>query len=191
MRQAHWTTLALATLWPAEAHAATGGEEPNLFAGTLLQSLAAIIAFLLVLLILRKYAWGPILKGLQDRENQIKQDLQGAEQANAQARRTLAEYEQTLAEAHADSRKLLDQARADAQELRAKLKDETEREMANLRQRAGEEIDLARQHALADLHAHAAELATAVAAKVIGRQITDADTQRLVDESLQELDRLN
>ncbi len=183
--------LGVGALSPTLALAADeGGGEPSLFAGTWLQSLAAIVAFAIVLLILRKYAWGPILQGLQDRENQIKNQIGEAEKANAQAKQTLSEYERKLAEAHAESRKLLDQTRADAEQLRARHKAEAEAELNQLRQRANQDIDRAKQQALSDLYAHSAELATAVATKILQRQLTPDDTQRLVDESLREIEQM-
>ena len=133
--------------------------------------------------------WPKILKALKAREDKQRGDLAAAEKANADAKASLAQYEQKLAEAHAEARKMLDQTRADAEQLRAKLKADTEAEMVKLRDQASADIDRARQAALQDLYAHSAELATAVAAKILQRQIDEADTQRLVDQSLNELNQ--
>ena len=150
-----------------------------------------LLMFLALFFVLAKFVWPKILEGLQAREQKIGDDLRSAEQAHAEASALKKDFEQKIAEAHAESRKLLDEARADAETLRVKLKADTEAEMTSLRQRASEDIDQARKQALTDLHGHAVELATLVAGKVIGRQIQDVDTQRLVDESLEQLNRMN
>ena len=150
-----------------------------------------LLLFLILLGVLRKFVWPHILKGLQAREEKQRSDLAAAERANLTAQQTLEEYRQKLTEAHAEARKLIEQARTDADKAGAVRVGEIEAEIGRLRQRATDEIKLARQQALQDLYGHAASLATAVASKVLQRQIDDADTQRLVDESLNELGRLN
>jgi len=181
----------------AAAAAAADGEhgaaasEPSLFQGSLVQSLAAIIAFVVLLVILKKMAWGPMIQGLQDRENKIKDDLAKAEQANADAQKTLDDYKAQLAEAHSETRQMLDQARTDAEALRQKMTAEAEEEAARLRQRASDEIAQAKNQALQEIYQQSAELAVSVAGKILERQIDAKDTQQLVDQSLSELNRLD
>jgi F-type H+-transporting ATPase subunit b len=153
------------------------------------EMLWTVVVFGIFFTVLSVVVWPKILKALQAREEKQRGDLAAAAKANADAKAALADYEQKLAEAHAEARKLLDQTRADADQLRAKLKAETEAEMVKLRDQASADIDRARQAALQDLYAHSAELATAVAAKILQRQIDEADTQRLVDQSLEELNQ--
>jgi len=153
------------------------------------EMLWTVVVFSIFFAVLALLVWPKILKALQAREDKQRSDLTSAEQANADAKATLAEYERKLAEAHAEARKMLDQTRSDADQLRAKLKADTEAEMAKLREQASADIDRAKQAALQDLYAHSAELATAVAAKILQRQVTDADTQRLVDQSLEALNQ--
>ncbi len=173
---------------PAVVRAA--GDEPNLFNGTLYQAIAAITCFLLLLVILKKMAWGPILKGLQDREAKIKSDIEQAHAANTTAQTTLAEYEKKLADAHAEARTLVDKARSDADAFRKRLEGEAEVDIAKQRDRATQEIHNAKQAAVQELYAHAGELAVAVAGKILSREINAADTQRLVEQSLGELGKL-
>jgi len=176
------------TIVPLIAAAQEGGD--NLFAGSLYQSGAAIIAFLLLLVILTKYAWGPILKGLQEREEKIKGDLAAAEAAQLQAKQTLSDYEKKLAEAHAEARRLIEQARIDADQVRQRLAGETEAEIGRLRDRATSEIRQAKSQAVQELYDHAAKLAVRTAEKILQRNITDADTQSLMDRSLRELEEV-
>jgi len=174
----------------ADAAHGEGGGPVDKLAPKWPAALFNLLMFLGLFAILAKFVWPKILEGLRAREDKIREDLDEAEQANARAEQTLEEYQQKLAEAHAESRKLLEQARSDAEELRTRLKADTEAELKQLRERAAQDIDRAKQQALSDLYAHSAELATAVATKILQRQVTSEDTQRLVDESLGEIERL-
>lgn len=163
-------------------------EAPPLLSVNLGSAVWNLIIFLVLVAILGKFVWPKILEGLRSREQKIHDDLVGAEKANAEAKRTLAEYEQKLAESQAEARKLLEQARADAEQLKSRLADETEQELARLRQRATEDINRAKRQALQDLSAHAADLAVDVAGRILQRQIDASDTDRLVQQSLEELE---
>ncbi|MAG16835.1 MAG: ATP synthase F0 subunit B [Phycisphaerae bacterium] len=181
------TGAAALALMPAVALAADDGN--NLFAGTLLQSLAAIIAFVILLVVLRKFAWGPILSGLQDREAKIKGDLEEAEKAANEANATLTEYKAKLADAQEQARAMIDQSRADAQRVAAEIKDDTQNEINQMKERAQQDIGAAKEQALGEIYQQTAALATDVAGRILQRQIDETDQQRLVDESLGQLKR--
>lgn len=183
-----WATVALFAA-PALAAGGEGDGDPGskLLTPDVKSALFNLAMFICLLAVLGKFVWPVILKGLQDREQKIAGDLTAAEQARADADKLKAEFDAKLADAQAESRKMLDDARADAEQLRAKLKADTEAEMANLRQRAADDIDRAKQAALQEIYATSAELATAVASKILQRQVDDSDTQRLVEQSLAEL----
>jgi F-type H+-transporting ATPase subunit b len=146
--------------------------------------------FLVLLAVLSKFVWPSILKGLQAREEKIRTDITAAESANKAAQKTLAEYQQKLAEAHAEARKLVESARQDAEAVRARLSHETEQQIAAMQKRASDEINQARTAAVQELYARAAELSVAVAEKILQRQFTESDTKSLIDQSLKELDKL-
>lgn len=169
---------------------AAGESEPSVFAGSLIQSITAVIVFALLFALLFKYAWGPILNGLQDREKKIADDLKKAESANRAADQTLAEYKKQLADAHAEARRLIEDSKKEADALRVRLTADTEKELARLRERATDDIRLAKQQAVQEIYAQAGVLATAVASKILQREVTSDDTQRLVQESLNELDNI-
>lgn len=148
----------------------------------------SLLIFLGLVFVLGKFVWPKILEGLQSREQKIHVDLVGAENANAEAKKTLAEYERKLSAAQAEARQVVEQARADAEQLKARLAEETEQEMARLRERATEDIQRAKRQALADLSAHAADLAVDVAGRILQRDIEAGDTDRLIQQSLDEMD---
>jgi len=197
-RFAELTIPTLAALTPAIAlaasdhgddHGAATDPPPLLDPATDLVAWTLIL-FVLVLGVLGKFVWPVISGALDERERKIRGEIEDAEAANAKAQAALADYEQKLAAAQAEVRQMIDDARADSEKMRQQRVAELEQELDDMRQRATEEIAAAKQSALQDLHAHAGELAVAVASKILQRQITDDDTQRLVDESLGELDDL-
>ncbi len=166
---------------------AAAAEGANPFVGTIYQAIAAAVVFVTVMVVLKKAAWGKILQGLQDRENRIKHDLDQAEASAKQAEKTLAEYQKLLANAQEEARSMMESCRADAKKVSAELKDQAQTEIDQARQRATEEIQWAKENAVNEVHAQAAELATNVAGKILRRQINAQDQQQFVNEALAEL----
>lgn len=184
----------LAAAWPGQLLAAEGGGDgggKSILQPQLGTAVWTFVLFIVLLLFLRKFVWPHIISGLDARESKIRGDIEAAALANEKAKQTLAEYEKKLADTHAETRGLMEQARGDAESLRQRLMADTEEELTRLRQRATQEIQQAKQNAVQELYARSAELATAVASKVLQRQINDADAQGLVEESLTELERLD
>ena len=167
-----------------------GGERPFLLEIDPGAAIWNLLMFLGLLFILGKFVWPHILHGLQAREDRIRDDLRSAEESNARAQATLEEHKRQLDQAHAEARGLIDQARRDAESVRQRMISDTESEIDRMRRRSVNEIEHARHAAVQDLHAHAGHLAVAVASKILQRQVTEEDTARLVDQSLQEMDQL-
>ena len=112
-------------------------------------------------------------------------EMSAAEQAAAQA---LAEYEASLSQAREQAQQTIADARAEGQRLFDEMKAKNERELAERISRANADIEAARKAAIIDLHANATELATAVASRILQREINPSDQAKLVEESLKELD---
>ncbi|MDW8263439.1 MAG: F0F1 ATP synthase subunit B [Phycisphaerales bacterium] len=176
------------TLAAAESldHGAPAGK-PTPFAGTIAQSIAALLVFLIVFWVLKAKAWGPILKGLNDRENKIRHDLLAAEKAHQEAAAMLENYKRQLANADAEVRQRLADAQKDAEALSAQLKMQAQAEIEEMKARAARELEAAKQGALAEIHEHAATLATSVAEKILRRNINETDQRELVQSSLAQL----
>lgn len=172
--------LAAPALAAGDPHAAPA----SVFAGTIIQSASAVIVFLLLLFLLRKYAWGPILAGLQDRENRIKKDLEHAEQAARQASQTLREYQAQLAKAREDVSRMLNQARIDAENTAHRIEDETQQQIAQARRRAEAEIQYAKEQAVQQIFTQTAGLAADIAGKILSREVKAEDHRQLVEQSL-------
>ena len=168
------------------AHAADTGHKQGLLDTDPGSSIWSIVLFVVLLAVLGKFAWPPILRGLQDREQKIRGDLQNAEKAARDATRTLEEYHAKLAAANEDSRKLIAEARTDAERVAAQLKATAKADVDQIRQRAQEDINAAKEQAINEIYAQTASLATQVAGRILQREIRPEDQQRLIEESLQQ-----
>jgi F-type H+-transporting ATPase subunit b len=150
-----------------------------------------IVIFLVLMAILGMTAWKPILAGLKSREKAIRDSIEAAQRAKADAERSGRELEAKMADVQRQASQQLAQAKADAQKLAETIRQQAEAESAALKDRTLREIDAAKQQALTEINTHAAELGTAVARKILQRDVTVSDQQRLVEASLAELAKKN
>lgn len=162
-----------------------GGAKPLEFVP--LSSITAIIVFGVFASVIVFFVWPRISSGLDDRRNKILGEIKAAEDARAAARKAQEEFERQLANAREESANMIKQARADAQRVADELKARNEQELAERVSRANADIEAARKNAVAELHQHAATLATDIAGRILKRQINAQDNERLVQESLHEL----
>lgn len=184
----HLLTLTITAGWSFTAIAAEGGGEPATpFAGAIYQSIAALICFTLLVVLLAKFAWGPIISGLQAREKKIKDDLESAEAKAREATETLDQYRAQLAEAQKEAQKVVEEAKKSAEQVAAKVKADAEAEIVRMKDRATAEIESAKDQALSDIYAQTAELSTQIASRILKREINAADQAQLVSDSLAEL----
>lgn len=143
-----------------------------------------IISFAILLFILAKYAFPPILQTLDERERKIRDSIESAERRSAEAEQRMAEYEAKMKASRKEAEEMILQAKARAQQM----KEENERQLSadaeRIKTAATREIEQERRKALDDVRRYAGELALQVAGKVLERSLTDADHKRLADESL-------
>ena len=161
--------------------------EGSAMSWTWVPAVTAIVVFLVALLVLSWKVWPVIIKGLDERNDKILSEIKAAEDSRAQAKQALAEYEQSLAEAREQAQKTIADARAEAQRLFDEMKAKNERELAERISRANHDIEGARKAAVSELHAHATDLATAIASRILQREINASDQAQLVEESIREL----
>lgn len=164
------------------------GAIPKLKQG-LITGVTSIVVFLIVMAILGVTVWPKIVKGLDERAAKIEQEIASAEAAREQAKDALDEYEQNLSSARAESQKMLEQAKVEQAKLAVELRAKTDLEIGELRGKAMRDIEAARRNAVSEIYAEAASLATSVAGKILEREISTSDQQRLVSETLGELGR--
>jgi F-type H+-transporting ATPase subunit b len=143
--------------------------------------------FLLLFLVLWKFAWGPIAKSLHEREQRIHGDVNRAEEARAKAEALAKQYEAKLSEIRGEAQAIIAEGKADAERLRVKMEADARSEAKRMVDEARREVALAKDAALAELREAAADMAMSMAAKAAGKILTPADEKRLRQEALAEL----
>ncbi len=151
----------------------------------------AIVLFLIVFGLLSTMVWPKIVSGLDERNEKIKGEIAAAEDARLQAKEALNEYEKNLAEARAQAQQMLEETKATQNELAAQLKSRAEVELTEMREKAKADIDAAKKQALNELYSESVNLATVMAGKILKREVSINDEQRLMEESLAELKTVN
>ena len=149
----------------------------------------AIVVFVGLLVILRAKAWGPILEGLQKREESIRSSLEEAKHVRSDMVTMKADFQKELAEAHQQIPKLMEEARKKAEEMSNDMRTKALADIQQERGRLRNEMEIAKDQAIKEIWEKAAQVATLIAANAIGRSLTDEDHRRLLDEAVQELGR--
>jgi len=143
--------------------------------------------FLGLLALLTKFAWNPIMEGLQKREDGIARQIAETKAANEEAKRMLVTYERRLAEAADEVRGMLDEARRDADATRQAIVADARKAADEERTRAKHEISLAKDDALSQIAEKAGHLAVEVAGKFLRDKLGADDQARLVRDSVASL----
>jgi F-type H+-transporting ATPase subunit b len=143
-----------------------------------------IASFGILLWVLYKYAFPPILETLDLRERKIRESLEQAERHRIEAERRMQEYETKLTAASREAEAVLTQAKERAQRLLDENEQRLLAEADRVKADATREIDQERRKAIQEIRSQATDLALLVAEKVIERSLTDADHRRLADEAL-------
>jgi F-type H+-transporting ATPase subunit b len=173
------------SVWAADPE--HGGEKPNIFDPRSDLFFWTIIVFVLLLLVLKKWAWGPMLQGLQRREQNIQLAIDEAQRAREEAQRMREQWQAEIDRANDKVREIMDAARRDAENVREEMLGKTRRDIQAERDRLHREIETARDQALQEIWTQTAQLATLISAKAIRRELSGEDHRRLVDEALAEL----
>jgi F-type H+-transporting ATPase subunit b len=143
-----------------------------------------VITFVILLIVLRKMAWGPILTALEQREHTIRSALEEVQQARQETEQLLAQRQQMQADANREVARLLEQGREEAERLRVSMTEQAREEAQRLIETARREIVRERQLAMQELKNTAADLALAAAGRLLNTAMTGEDHRRLVTEFL-------
>ncbi|MCL2701237.1 MAG: F0F1 ATP synthase subunit B [Phycisphaerae bacterium] len=179
--------LALLLAFALPAAAGGGGGGDGLYIGDIGQAIASLIIFGLLLLVLGKWAWKPIIAQLQRREQRIAETIKNAEDRQAQADALLEEYRQKLAAADAEVADVLASARKDAAAAREQILQAARAEAGRIAEQSTTEIEQAKSVAIRDLYEQAAVLATDVAGKIIRKQLKPDDQKQMLQDALAEI----
>ena len=154
--------------------------DPGLFVWT-------ILTFLLLLTVLTKFAWKPLLKMLKDREELIRSSLEDAEKAQTELAKLNAEGEKIINKARAEAQEILSQCKSSA----ATLKDETLKDAKEkakvIADNAEKQILVEKEKAIEEIKSEVVNLSLSVAEKLIKKNISVEDNKALIDESLSQV----
>jgi F-type H+-transporting ATPase subunit b len=156
-----------------------------------LPALTSLLVFTLFFWVLKVKVWPQILKGLDDRQRKIRDEIEAAEAARREADEALGRYQESLAAARSEAADLIAKARADAKAVADDLRSRNAAELQEIKERASKAIDAAKRAAITEIHGEAATLAASIAAKILKREVSPSDQDRLVEESLRELANAN
>jgi F-type H+-transporting ATPase subunit b len=145
------------------------------------------ISFVVLFALLYKFGFPALRKGLDDRTERIRKDLDEAETAKTEAQQVKADYEAQLSGARQEATRLREDARSETEEYKTQRKAEIDAELADYRERARAEADAAKEQALAEVRSEVATLALAAAEQVVQKSLDDQTNRELVDRYIDQL----
>jgi F-type H+-transporting ATPase subunit b len=146
-----------------------------------------VVTFVVLLLILKKVAWKPILAALDKRENDIKDSLAQAEKAKDDAKKILEENQANLAKAEEESKKIIEQSRTYAESLKEQLMRESKEQAKKIVDEASVEIQMKKDAAFEELKGQIAEIAIGAAEKIIRDSLDAQKSKKVIDKYLNEV----
>lgn len=192
MRSSRWIPVGLALGVAAfvPCSAAEGGSPAEALItphiGTIFWTL---VTFLLMVVILRRFAWRPLLGALESREQSIQSDIDRARADRDEAQTALKQQQELLNEARRERAAALEQGRQDAESLKAEILEQAKRQREQLMAQTEAQVQAGLRQARAELRTTTADLAIQAAEKLLARNLDDAAQRRLVEEYLADLER--
>jgi F-type H+-transporting ATPase subunit b len=155
--------------------------DPGLFVWT-------ILTFLVLVGLLARFAWRPLMEALDGRQAAIAKSLEDAQRAQQELERLQRESAQMLANARADAEAIVSRSRSDAEALREELKQKARTEAAAIVKNAERQIQLETARAVQQIRQETVDLSVAIASKILRRQISTDDNEGLIEETLKQVE---
>lgn len=147
-----------------------------------------ILTFLVLVGLLARFAWRPLLAALDSRQNAIRKSLDDADQARRELERLNQESVQILNKARKDADQIIVGGRSDAERLREDMRQKAKTEADAIVKNAQRQIQLETARALQQLRAEAVDLSVMIASKLIQRNLSKEDNERLIEEALKQVE---
>jgi F-type H+-transporting ATPase subunit b len=173
------------TAMASEGEVAASGQD--IFSGSLADSIWTVIAFVLLVVVVGKLAWKPLLAGLKDREDRIRLEITSAENARKQAEKTLADYNSRVEQLEQKARQMTEEAAREAHRQGQEIAEKARQESLAIKQKAQSDIDAAHEAAKERLWEETGDIVLALSSRVLSRTITDDDNRRLISEAVEKL----
>ncbi len=155
--------------------------DPGLFLWT-------ILTFLVLLVLLAKFAWKPLLALLDRREEMIRQSLDDAEKAKHELQRLQQESKEILSKARVEAQSILAKSRSEAEKLKGELRQEAKVQADSILRDAEKQIQVETEKAIAVIKNEVVDLSLLVASKLIKKNLSKEDNQSLIEESLKQVE---
>ena len=155
--------------------------DPGLFIWT-------IITFLVLLTLLAKFAWRPLLQALENRHALIKKSLDDAQQAKQELERLQQESAQIIKAARVEAESIVTRSRSDGERLREEMKQKARSDAEGIVRNAERQIQLETARAVQQIRREAVDLSVMIASKIIGRNLSKADNESLIEEALKQIE---
>lgn len=146
-----------------------------------------IIAFILLYLLLNKFAFGPLSRVLEKRRELVKDQMESAERNQKESEKLLAEQQQRLQETRQEAQEILEQARKSSSKQAHDLIEQAKEEANRLKEEALKDIENERNKAVAALRSQVSAMAVMIASKIIEKQVDEKTQQELIDQYLKEV----
>jgi len=147
-----------------------------------------IVFFLITFWVLKRYAFGPIQKVIDERRDRIRQSLEEADRARAEAHQLLEEHRKLVSEARGDADRILAEARRVSDAQRERAKEETEVDRQRRLEETKRLIEAETQRALEQIRSEVADLTLIATERITGKVLDDEDHKRLINEAVEGLD---
>src|SRR3954469_9827609 len=147
----------------------------------------SLLTFLGLLFALKKLAWGPLLAALETRQNEIRTSLDDAQKARQELERLNQESAIIINKARAEAAQIIVGSRGDAERLREDMKQKARAEADAIVKNAERQIQMETARALQQIRSEAVDLSVMIASKLIGKNLTREDNERLIEDALKQV----
>jgi F-type H+-transporting ATPase subunit b len=145
-----------------------------------------LIIFVVLLIVLTKFAWRPIVEALDQREKMVADELETARRNNEESQRLLSEHGKKLDSATEEVRGMLDEARREAEQQKQSILEQAQAAAQSEKERAVREIAAAKNNALEELARSSVDQAVGLAGRIVGKQLNKDDHAQLIQDALQQ-----
>ena len=175
-------------LLSASVSAQTEAESsPSVFEGYIGESIWTLIWFMVLLLVLWRFAWKPILVSLNLRQEHIEREIADAEKMRTEAQKVLSEYHAKLSDADRQGREIINARIKEAEKQAMEVEQAKQREIEQMMARAEAELQRDRQDAEEALWQQAGEIVRQLGSEVFGKSLNEQDNQKLIDQAIAHL----
>ncbi|MCP8617442.1 F0F1 ATP synthase subunit B [Salirhabdus salicampi] len=149
--------------------------------------LAQLFVFIILLALLRKFAWGPLMKVMKDREDHIASEIDTAEKNRAESERLANEAQEKLKETRQQAQEVIETAKQTAKEQEKSIINTARQEAERIKETARKEIEQEKDKAIQALQDQVASLSVRIASKVIEKELSENDQEQLINEYIKEV----